>query len=334
MRVIKSTSFSLFTIHEMAPCVNEKSPSPVAQRQKNGIISLNIWQKMDGNGERVDMMKVLVTGADGMLGRDVMRALREKHVNARGVDVADFDVTDGAAVREWVTAEKPDAIIHLAAYTDLLKAETEPAKCIDVNAMGTLNMVRAALAIGAKLMLMSSSEVFGAAPDVIHGTRDKTCAANVYGLSKVQAEEAVRALMTRSFIVRTGCLFSAAPKGEICGILATAQDHQKLTISDDLMACPTYTLDLARAMVSLIQTEKFGIYHLINEGECNLATLAMATLGMVGSRCRVQPVSGYRGSVGIHHPSSVRLLSDAEPHLPRWEDALNRCLDEIRSEVR
>lgn len=140
---------------------------------------------MDGNGERVDMMKVLVTGADGMLGRDVMRALREKHVNARGVDMADFDVTDGTAVREWVTAEQPDAIIHLAAYTDLLKAETEPAKCIDVNAMGTLNMVRAALAIGAKLMLMSSSEVFGAAPDVIHGTRDKTCAANVYGLSKV-----------------------------------------------------------------------------------------------------------------------------------------------------
>ena len=82
---------------------------------------------MDGNGERVDMMKVLVTGADGMLGRDVMRALREKHVNARGVDVADFDVTDGAAVHEWVTAEQPDAIIHLAAYTDLLKAETEPA---------------------------------------------------------------------------------------------------------------------------------------------------------------------------------------------------------------
>lgn len=289
---------------------------------------------MDRNGERVDMMKVLVTGADGMLGRDVMRALREKHVNARGVDVADFDVTDSAAVREWVTAEKPDAIIHLAAYTDLLKAETEPAKCIDVNAMGTLNMVRAALAVGAKLMLMSSSEVFGAAPDVIHGTGDKTCAANVYGLSKVQAEEAVRALMTRFFIIRTGCLFSAAPKGGICGILAAAQDHQKLTISDDLMACPTYTLDLARAMVSLIQTEKFGIYHLINEGECNLATLAMATLGMVGSRCRVQPVSGYRGSVGIHHPSSVRLQSDAEPYLPRWEDALNRCLDEIRSEIR
>ena len=129
------------------------------------------------------MMKVLVTGADGMLGRDVMRALREKHVNARGVDVADFDVTDGAAVREWVTAEQPDAIIHLAAYTDLLKAETEPAKCIDVNAMGTLNMVRAALAIGAKLMLMSSSEVFGAAPDVrrerlriVEGAGGRSCA--------------------------------------------------------------------------------------------------------------------------------------------------------------
>lgn len=169
---------------------------------------------MDGNGERVDMMKVLVTGADGMLGRDVMRALREKHVNARGVDMADFDVTDGTAVREWVTAEQPDAIIHLAAYTDLLKAETEPAKCIDVNAMGTLNMVRAALAIGAKLMLMSSSEVFGAAPDVIHGTRDKTCAANVYGLSKVQAEEAVRALMTRSFIVRTAACSPPCRRGK------------------------------------------------------------------------------------------------------------------------
>ena len=280
-------------------------------------------------------MKVLVTGADGMLGRDVMRALREKHINARGVDMADFDVTDSAAVRAWVTAENPDAIIHLAAYTDLLKAETEPAKCIDVNAMGTLNMVRAALAIGAKLMLMSSSEVFGAEPDVVHGTSDKTCAANVYGLSKVQAEEAVRALMTQFFIIRTGCLFSAAPNGSIRGILTAAQDHQRLTVSDDRMACPTYTLELARAMTALIQTEKFGIYHLINDGECNLATLATATLGMVGSRCRVQSVSGNRGSVGIHHPSSVRLQSDATDaitRLPRWEDALNRCLDEIRSE--
>lgn len=289
---------------------------------------------MDGNGERVDMMKVLVTGADGMLGRDVMRALREKHVNARGVDVADFDVTDGAAVHEWVTAEQPDAIIHLAAYTDLLKAETEPAKCIDVNAMGTLNhgsrgtgdrgeadadvLVGGVWRCAGRYPRNERQDVRRERLRIVEGAGGRSCA---------RADDAV---LHRPH----GCLFSAAPKGEICGILASAQDHQKLTISDDLMACPTYTLDLARAMVSLIQTEKFGIYHLINEGECNLATLAMATLGMVGSRCRVQPVSGYRGSVGIHHPSSVRLLSDAEPHLPRWEDALNRCLDEIRSEIR
>lgn len=135
---------------------------------------------MDGNGERVDMMKVLVTGADGMLGRDVMRALREKHVNARGVDVADFDVTDGAAVREWVTAEQPDAIIHLAAYTDLLKAETEPAKWHRRERDGHAEHGSCGAGDRGEAVLCPRRRCLRCA-DVIHGTRDKTCAANVYG---------------------------------------------------------------------------------------------------------------------------------------------------------
>lgn len=169
---------------------------------------------MDGNGERVDMMKVLVTGADGMLGRDVMRALREKHVNARGVDVADFDVTDGAAVHEWVTAEQPDAIIHLAAYTDLLKAETEPAKWHRRERDG--HAEHGSRGTGDRGEADADVLVGGVwrCADVIHGTRDKTCAANVYGLSKVQAEEAVRALMTRSFIVRTAACSPPRRRGK------------------------------------------------------------------------------------------------------------------------
>ncbi len=280
-------------------------------------------------------MKVMVTGADGMLGRDVMRALREKHIPACGVDLTDFDITDEEKAKAFVAAEKPDAIIHCAAYTDIQGAENEPAVCIQTNASGTLSMVRAALRVGAKFLLISTAEVFGAEPDTVHTVNDKTCAANVYGLSKVQAEEAVRALMTRFFIVRTGCLFGTHEKGPIRTILRAAQEHQRLTISNDLMACPTYTFDLARAVVSLIQTDRYSIYHLTNEGECNLATLAIATLGMVGSRCRVQPVTGNRGSVSAAHPSCVRLLTgpvDSMVHMPRWEDALNRCLSEIRDD--
>lgn len=280
-------------------------------------------------------MKVLVTGAQGRLGRDLMRALREKRVMACGVDRAEIDVRDAEAVRALVHAEKPDAIIHCAAYTDLIKAETEPTVCMNVNALGTLNVVRAALTVGAKVMLASTSEVFGAEPDIVHGVNDKTCAANVYGLSKVQAEEAVRALTTRFFIVRAGVMFGAGEDGLIHSVLEAAADHQKITLSDDTMACPTYTLDLARAMANLIQTDKFGVYHLINEGECNLASLAIAALSMVGSRCRVQPVSGYRGAVGLHHPSNVRLQSSANDtflRMPRWEDALNRCMNEMRGE--
>lgn len=278
-------------------------------------------------------MKVLVTGAQGMLGRDVVRALREKRVSVVGVDKNDFDVLDAVAVKAYVEKEKPDAIIHCAAYTNLLKAETEPTLCMDTNATGTLNVVRAALSVSAKMMLVSSSEVFGAEPDVVHQVSDKTCAANVYGLAKVQAEEALRALMTRYFIVRTGCMFGSGEDGQIRDILDAARDHQKITVSDDLMACPTYTMDLARAMANLIQTDKFGIYHLVNEGECNLATLASSVLNMTGSRCRIQPVSGYRGAVGLHHPSNVRLQNSANDtflRMPRWEDALNRCLDEIQ----
>ncbi|MGN1021629.1 MAG: SDR family oxidoreductase, partial [Aristaeellaceae bacterium] len=142
-------------------------------------------------------MKVLVTGAAGRLGAAVVRCLRDKRIDCMGVDAEDFDVRDGAAVHRAVQAYRPDAIIHCAAYTDVERAETEPERCAEVNGMGTLNMVRASLAVDAKLMYISDSAVFSGEGQQPWEASERPNARSVYGLTKAQGEEAICSLMTR-----------------------------------------------------------------------------------------------------------------------------------------
>ena len=133
-------------------------------------------------------MKVLVTGVKGQLGYDVMKRLAALNMEARGVDYTDCDLTDGDAVMKLVRGEAPDAIIHCAAYTAVDRAETEPEKCAAVNGMGTLNLVRAALAVDAKLVYVSTDYVFSGEGDTPFEPGDPYQPRNVYGLTKAQGE--------------------------------------------------------------------------------------------------------------------------------------------------
>lgn len=281
-------------------------------------------------------MKVLVTGVAGQLGYDVMKRLAELRIEAKGVDYQDFDLMDSEAVMDAVRAYAPDGIIHCAAYTAVDKAEQEPEKCAAVNGMGTLNMVRAALAVDAKLLLVSTDYVFNGEGDEPFEVNAPYNPKNVYGLSKVQGEEAVRSLMTRFFIVRTAWVFGLNGHNFVKTMLRLGKEKQELNVVADQFGSPTYSKDLARLLCSVIQTNKFGVYHATNEGFCSWAEFAAEIMHQGGLRCRVNPVTTSQYPTPAKRPANSRLSKvclDAAgfDRLPPWQDALTRYLMELQT---
>lgn len=279
-------------------------------------------------------MKIMVTGAKGQLGQEVLRLLRARQISCRGVDTQDFDLADAQAVVRAVAAYGPDAIIHCAAYTAVDRAESEPEKCMAVNAAGTMYLVRAAMAAGAKLLYVSTDYVFGGEGDVPHETDDRTSPCNVYGLSKLQGEEAVRGLMTRYFIVRTSWVFGQGGNF-VRTMLRLGKEKRQVSVVNDQIGAPTYAADLARLLCDMIVTDRYGVYHAANEGCCSFAEFAEAIMRASGSRCRVLPIPSEEYPTPARRPRNSRLSMrslDAAgfPRLPIWEDALARYLDELR----
>lgn len=282
-------------------------------------------------------MKVLVTGVAGQLGYDVMKRLAELKIDAKGVDYQDFDLMDSEAVMSAVRAYDPDAIVHCAAYTAVDKAEQEPEKCAGVNGMGTLNMVRAALAVDAKLLLVSTDYVFSGEGEEPFETTAPYNPRNVYGVSKVQGEEAVRSLMTRYFIVRTAWVFGVNGSNFVKTMLRLGREKQEINVVADQFGSPTYTKDLARLICDMIQTNKFGIYHATNEGFCSWAEFAAEIMRQGGRCCRVNPVPTSQYPTPAKRPANSRLSKaclDAAgfSRLPPWQEALTRYLLEVQAE--
>ena len=279
-------------------------------------------------------MKVLVTGVKGQLGYDVMKRLAALNMEARGVDYTDCDLTDGPSVMALVRGESPDAIIHCAAYTAVDRAETEPEQCAAVNGMGTLNLVRAALAVDAKLLYVSTDYVFSGEGDTPVDISAPYQPRNVYGLTKAQGEEAVRSLMNRSFIVRTSWVFGAHGDNFVKTMLRLGADHSEVSVVGDQIGSPTYTVDLARLLCDMVQTNRYGIYHATNEGYCSWASFAAEIMRQAGLRCTVRAIPTSEYPTLARRPANSRLskvsLDQAGfARLPQWEDALSRYLAEI-----
>jgi len=283
-------------------------------------------------------MKVLVTGFGGQLGYDVVRQLTLRGIPCKGVDVADFDLTDGDAVKAYVQEYNPDVIVHCAAYTAVDKAESEPEVCARVNAMGTTNMVRAALTVGAKLVFISTDYVFSGDGEEPFEVDSPYQPRNVYGLSKVQAETAVRSLMQRYFILRTSWVFGKNGHNFVRTMLRLGAERPEVSVVCDQIGSPTYTQDLARVICDLIPTEKYGIYHVRNEGYMSWADFARMIMDHAGLRCRVVPVPSSEYPTPARRPLNSRLSAKAleaagiRP-MPSVEDALSRYLRELKDEV-
>ena len=276
-------------------------------------------------------MKILVTGATGMLGQDVLRVLQEQRHVCLGVGSADFDLTDTAAVIAAAKAFMPDAIVHCAAYTAVDAAESEPTLCCAVNGMGTLNIARAALAVKAKLLYISTDYVFDGSGDVPHGAEDRPRPLNIYGLSKLQGEEAVQALVSKHFVLRTSWVFGHGGGNFVETIRRLGREKSQISVVEDQIGSPTYTLDLARLIAQMIVTDRYGVYHATNEGFCSFADFARVILRADGSRCRIAPIPSCEYPSAARRPLNSRLSKasldeNGFPRLPIWEDALRRYI--------
>ncbi|MBQ2953520.1 MAG: dTDP-4-dehydrorhamnose reductase [Clostridia bacterium] len=276
-------------------------------------------------------MRIIVTGATGMLGQDVLRVLAAQGHECLGTSSADFDLRDAAAVLAAVKAFQPEAIVHCAAWTAVDAAESEPVACCAVNGMGTLNIARAAVAVNARLLYISTDYIFDGSGDTPREEYDKPNPRNVYGLSKLQGEEAVRSLTSRHFILRVSWLFGHGGGNFVETIRRLGQEKSQITVVDDQIGSPTYTLDLARLIAQMIITERYGTYNVTNEGFCSFADFARVILRADGSRCRVIPIPSSQYPSAARRPLNSRLSKrsldeNSFPRLPIWEDALRRYI--------
>ncbi|CAH1223428.1 dTDP-4-dehydrorhamnose reductase [Paenibacillus sp. JJ-223] len=213
-------------------------------------------------------MKVLVTGASGQLGRDVVLLLEKKGHFVLACSRDQMDITDELKVNEVIASFGPELVIHCAAYTAVDAAETDTDGAYKVNAMGTRNVAVASEKAGAKLIYISTDYVFDGTSVTPYQEYDNTNPQSVYGKSKRAGELLVQTLSSRWFIVRTSWVYGHYGNNFVKTMLKLGQEKPKLQVVHDQKGSPTYTVDLVEFLIELMATEKYGIYHASNSGSC------------------------------------------------------------------
>lgn len=284
-------------------------------------------------------MKVLVTGVKGQLGYDVVNELTKRGHTAIGVDIDEMDITDKHSVQIVIEKTKPDAVIHCAAWTavDLAEDENKIALVRAVNTDGTRNIAEICKKLNCKMMYISTDYVFNG-----QGTEpwEPDCKdyepLNVYGQTKLGGELAVANLLEKYFIVRIAWVFGVNGNNFIKTMLNIGKKYDELTVVNDQIGTPTYTFDLARLLVDMIETEKYGYYHATNEGGyISWYDFACEIFKQAGYNTKVKPVTTEEyGLSKAKRPFNSRLdksklIENGFKPLPTWQDALSRYLKEI-----
>lgn len=213
-------------------------------------------------------MRVLVTGASGQLGRDVVALFQQKGHEVMGCSRSELDITNLEQCQQVISGFQPDSIIHCAAYTAVDAAETDVDGAYKVNAVGTRNIAVAAEKVGAKLVYISTDYVFNGRSAAPYQEYDNTDPQSVYGKSKRAGEVLTQSLSSRYFIVRTSWVYGLHGNNFVKTMLRLGQEKPQLQVVHDQKGSPTYTVDLARFLEELVHTEKYGIYHASNSGDC------------------------------------------------------------------
>ena len=303
-------------------------------------------------------MKVFVTGVAGQLGHDVMNELAVRGHEAIGSDIqseyagvkdgtsvvtapyVQMDITDQQAVHKKIAEIKPDAVIHCAAWTAVDAAEDEEnqQKVHAINALGTEYIAEAVKDIDAKMIYISTDYVFDGQGDRPWEPDDKCYAPlNVYGKSKLDGEFAVTNILTKFFVVRIAWVFGLNGKNFIKTMINVGKTHDEVRVVNDQIGTPTYTKDLARLLVDMVETEKYGYYHATNEGGyISWYDFCCEFYRQYGLKTKVTPVSTKEyGLSKAARPFNSRLdksklVAEGFKPLPTWQDAVTRYLEEAQ----
>ena len=293
-------------------------------------------------------MKVLVTGVKGQLGFDVVNELKEKNIEAVGVDIEEMDITDKASVDKVIKEVNPDAVIHCAAWTavDAAEDEDKQEKVKLVNVNGTQNIADVCKELDIKMMYISTDYVFnGEGTEPWQPDCKDYAPQNVYGQTKLDGELAVANTLDKYFIVRIAWVFGKNGNNFIKTMLKVGKNHDQLKVVSDQIGTPTYTFDLAKLLVSMIVTDKYGYYHATNEGgyiswwdftkEIFKQATEMGYDRYSEKSITVTPVTTAEYGVSkAKRPFNSRLdksklVENGFTPLPTWQDAVSRYLKEI-----
>jgi len=295
-------------------------------------------------------LKILVTGAAGQLGTDVMAELQNHPPSVdgtlfskralcepssfMGIDISDLDITDGDAVRAYLTTHKPQCVIHCAAYTAVDKAEDEPELCFNVNAGGTENLARVCKDIGAEMIYISTDYVFGGKGDEPYETDAVKTPVSTYGKSKLAGEEAVKRYLEKYYIVRISWVFGSSGNNFVKTMLKLAQSKDEINVINDQIGSPTYTPDLAILLCDMALSGKYGIYHATNEGFCSWSDFAKEIMHQSNNICKINPIPTEQYLTKAIRPKNSKLSKNSLDksgfsRLPEWQDALRRFLRDL-----
>jgi dTDP-4-dehydrorhamnose reductase len=273
-------------------------------------------------------MRITIFGATGLLGKALMREWKGDEVT--GLGSADGDIRDEKQVLQLVQQTRPDWIVLAAAYTDVDGCETNRDLAFDVNCRGAVNVARAAKQQSARLLFLSTDYVFDGTNSTPYETSDPRSPRNVYGQSKAEAEIKIGEILPESCIVRTSWLFGEDGKCFPATILKMAATRPELEIVSDQRGSPTYTIDLARALIQLSRQEAGGIVHVTNRGECSWYEFAREIIACAGLQTAVRETTSDkfvrpapRPKYSVLSPESLQKRGIA---MPAWRDALKRYL--------
>lgn len=284
-------------------------------------------------------MKVLVTGVKGQLGFDVVNELKKRGHTAIGVDIEEMDITDKVSVEKVINEVKPNVVIHCAAWTAVDAAEEEEniSKVRNVNAKGTENIAKVCKALDIKMVYISTDYVFdGQGTEPWKPDCKNYKPLNVYGQTKLDGELAVSNNLDKFFIIRIAWVFGINGNNFIKTMLKLSDKYDTLRVVNDQIGTPTYTYDLARLLVDMVETDKYGYYHATNEGGyISWYDFACEIFKQAGKDVNVIPVTTEEyGLSKAARPFNSRLdksklVENGFEPLPTWQNALERYLKKI-----
>ena len=277
------------------------------------------------------MNNILVTGSTGQLGSDVVKELLKRGYSTLSPNRSEFNLCSEDSIRNYILNSNCEAIVHCAAYTQVDKAEDEKDLCIKINATATKHIVKCAKILDIPMIYISTDYVFDGTKDGEYTENDETNPINIYGESKLAGEKYVQEILDKYYIVRTSWVFNINGKNFIETMLRLSKANNQLSIVNDQIGSPTYTKDLSRLLVDMLETSKYGLYHATNEGYCSWYEFANTIFKLANINIDIKAINSNEYASRAKRPLNSKLSKDKlieygfKP-LPHWEDALKDYL--------